>query len=654
MYKLCVFAGTSEGRTLIERLAGRGLHITAHVATEYGQVVLGTHRDVEVRSGALPRAEMPRALREGKYDLVVDATHPYAEHITESIRMACEETGIPCIRLLRESTASEDDGVFVADTGECVRFLLGTTGSILLTTGSKTLPEYCARPELRERIYARVLPMASSLEICAECGVAPDHIIAMQGPFDEELNVAMLRSKNAAWMVTKDTGSAGGYADKIRAARRAGARAVIIGRPPQHPGLTLEETLGRIEERFALPPAPKRVILAGIGVGSEDSRTLGVLRAVAEADCVIGARRMLESVDTAGKRTRTAILAKDIAEIVRTDPGRTFAVLFSGDTGFYSGTKSLLRALDDNVTAEVLPGIGSLSWFCARLGRPWEDVRAVSLHGRNCDIVREVRENPAVFTLLGGDTGAREALERLDKAGLGALTAHVGENLGYGDERITTGTVSQLLGETFGTLCVLLVENDGYADTCVTYGLPDEAFERDKVPMTKEEVRSVCVSKLALTRGAVVYDVGSGSGSVSVECARVAAHGKVYAIEQKESAIALTARNAAKFGLVNLEVVPGTAPEALEPLEPPTHAFIGGSSGNLRQITQLLLAKNPRVRIVATAVTLETVAELTELCGEFEYADVAEVQVNKPRKVGRYHLSNAQNPVYIFTFQHRK
>ena len=329
-------------------------------------------------------------------------------------------------------------------------------------------------------------------------------------------------------------------------------------------------------------------------------------------------------------------------------------VLFSGDTGFYSGTKSLLKALDKDVTVEILPGIGSLAWFCARLRRPWEDVRAVSLHGRNCDLVREVRENPAVFTLLGGDTGAKEALERLKKAGLGDLRAYVGENLGYADERISSGTVAKLLEGEYGSLCVLLVENDRYEDTCVTYGLPDEAFDRDKVPMTKEEVRSVCVSKLALTRGAVVYDVGSGSGSVSVECARVASRGKVYAIEQKDSAIALTKQNADKFGLVNLEVVPGTAPEALIPLEAPTHAFIGGSSGNLRQITDLLLEKNPGVRIVATAVTLETVAELTDLCNEFEYSDIAEVQVNKPRKVGRYHLSNAQNPVYIFTFQHKK
>ncbi len=654
MYKLGVFAGTADGRELIERLTGRGLSITAFVATEYGQVTLGEHPDVEVRSGALPRSEMPGALREAAFDLVVDATHPYAEHITESIRLACEATGIECLRLLRESTAANDDGVFVEDTEACVRFLASTTGNILLTTGSKTLSQYGAEEKVRSRVYARVLPMMSSLQSCAESGIAPDHIIAMQGPFDEELNTAMLRAVKAAWMVTKDTGSVGGYADKIAAAKKAGARVVIIGRPPETPGLSFAETLSAVETRFSLPAPKKHVVMAGIGMGSADTRTLGMLRAVSEAECVIGARRMVQSVDTTGKRVCEAVMAKDIAAVIRGGAERNYAVLLSGDTGFYSGAKSLLKELGDEFDTEVMPGIGSLSYFCSRLRRPWEDVRAVSLHGRRCDIVREVRDNAAVFSLLGGDTGAREALERLCAAGLGHVRVFIGENLGYPEERITAGTAEELRSAEFGPLCVLLAENDTAASAPVTYGLPDEAFDRDKVPMTKEEVRSVCVSKLALSRGAVVYDVGSGSGSVSVECALVANRGTVYAIEQKDTAIELTRRNAEKFGLKNLEVVPGTAPDALADLPAPTHAFIGGSSGNLKEIIEVLLAKNPAVRIVVTAVTLETLSELTALTKEFSTADCVELQVNKPRTVGRYHLFNAQNPVYIFTFQYRK
>ena len=654
MYKLCVFAGTADGRELIERLTGRGVSITAYVATEYGRVALGEYPDVEVRAGGLPRAEMPGVFRAERFDLVVDATHPYAEHITESIRLACEETGTELIRLLRESTADAEDGVFVEDTAECIRFLTGTEGNILLTTGSKTVPEYCAAPGLRERIWARLLPLPSSLESCREGGLEPSHILAMQGPFTEELNTAMLRFVNAKWLVTKDTGSAGGYADKIAAARAAGAKAVIIGRPAEREGLSGAETLSAVERKFALAPARKKVIMAGIGMGSEDTRTLGVLRAVAEAECVIGARRMVQSVDTTGKRVCEAVLARDIAAIVREGSERVYTVLLSGDTGFYSGAKSLLRELGDETDNEVLPGIGSLTYFCARLKRPWENVRAISLHGRRCDFVREVRYNAAVFSLLGGEVGAKEALRMLADAGLGGVTVHIGENLGYPEERIVSGTAEELLDREFAPLCVLLAENARADDEPVTYGLPDEAFDRDKVPMTKEEVRGVCVSKLALGRGSVVYDVGSGSGSVSVECALVASRGKVYAIEQKESAIELTGRNAEKFGLINLEVVPGTAPEALVPLPAPTHAFIGGSSGNMREIVDLLLEKNPKVRIVATAVTLETLSELTELLKEFEIAECVELQVNRPRTVGRYHLFNAQNPVYIFTFQYRK
>lgn len=653
MCKVCVFAGTSEGRELIENLAGRGAEITACVATEYGEVLLGEHPDVRVLAGRMDESEMAALMRREAFDVVVDATHPYADVVTENIAAACREAGAPYLRLLRESSLAASDGVFVPDVAACAAYLEGTQGNILLTTGSKQLPAFCGDAALRSRIYARVLPMQASLQTCANCGIAPDHIIAMQGPFDEELNLAMLRATKARYMVTKDTGSAGGYGAKIAAARRAGAQAVVIGRPPQREGLSPAELMRELEARLHLNPPRKRVALVGVGMGSPETRTLGMERAVREADCLIGARRMLESVDSMGKRCHTAVAAQEIARIIREDPGRRFAVLLSGDTGFYSGARGLLDVLTGE-DVEVLPGIGSLQYFCARLGRPWQDVRAVSLHGRECDLAREVRSHAAVFALVGGDGGARRALERLHEAGLSDLTAHVGERLGYPDERIRSGAVGALRGESFDPLSVLLVENGRSGEFVVTHGLPDEAFDRDETPMTKSEVRSISLSKLQLTQGAIVYDVGSGSGSVSVEAAMQAFQGSVYAIEMKERAIALTRRNAEKFGLTNLEVVPGSAPEVLEPLPAPTHAFIGGSTGNLRGIVDCLLQKNPGVRIVANAVTLETVAELTELCKRFEISDIAEVSVAKPRVLGRYHLMTAQNPVYIFTMQHEK
>lgn len=650
MSEICVFAGTSEGRRLVEMLCGRGLKMTVCVATEYGEVLLGAHADVEIRAGRMDQSEMEHMLRSHACEMVVDATHPYADRATENIEAACRAAQKEYLRLARSSDSADADGVFVENAHACVEYLQSTRGDILLTTGSKELPVFAP---LGERLHARVLPMQESLKICADCGIAPDHIIAMQGPFDEEMNIAMLKATHARFLVTKDTGGAGGYGAKISAAKKVGAQAVIIGRPAQRAGVGLEEAVRQIERRFALAPARKKVALVGIGMGDVQTRTLGMERAVGEADCLIGAKRMLEAVPMGEAHRHTAVLSGEIAACIRSSAYKSYAVLLSGDTGFYSGAKALIEELKD-MEVEVLPGIGSLQYFCARLKRPWEDVYPLSLHGRDCNFEAEVRSHSAVFALVGGADGVQQALERLNSAELGHLKVHVGQRLGYPDEKIVHGTVNELLNACFDPLSVLLVENPGWKDAVVTHGLPDEAFLRDETPMTKSEVRAVSLSKLALSRGAVVYDVGSGSGSVSVECALQAEKGRVYAIEMKEKALALTKRNAERFHLANLELVQGSAPEALAGLPAPTHAFIGGSGGNMGEIIACLLEKNPHVRIVVNTVTLETLAELIEISKTFDFCDIAEISVHAPRKLGRYRLMNAQNPVFIFTLQNFK
>ena len=651
MRKICIFAGTTEGRKLIELLQGRGVQIAACAATEYGGDLVKGLEAVSVHIGRMNAEEMVDFFAAGQFELVVDATHPYADLATENIRSACEQTNTEYFRLQRESGAENADGVWVSDVSACVEYLKNTKGNVFLTTGSKDLPLFCEDEALRERIYARVLPMQSSLDICTACGIARERIIAMQGPFDEELNAAMFRTANAKYIVTKDTGSAGGYADKIRAAQKIGAQAVIIGRPQQVEGREFEELAELLEEKLSLMPLAKKVSLVGIGMGDAESRTVGMERVLHEADCIIGAKRMLESVDTAGKDCHAAILAKEIVQIIHADKQhRRFAVLLSGDTGFYSGAKKLIEALD-GMDVDVLPGVGSLSYFCARLHRSWEDVRPISLHGRECDLIGEVRRNAAVFSLLGGTDGAKNALQRLCTAGFDHLTVHIGEKLGYADEKISSGSVQELIEHEYDPLSVMLIENPDSAGFVVTHGLEDDAFERDEVPMTKAEIRSISLSKLRLPQEAVAYDVGSGSGSVSVEMAMQAFRGTVYAIEMKDNAVALTQKNKEKFSLMNLKVIHGKAPEALNDLPAPTHAFIGGSSGSMKGIIDCLLKKNPHVRIVINAVTLETVSELTELSKAFDYCDIAEVSVAKPRVLGRYRLMTAHNPVYIFTLQ---
>ncbi|MBR3504304.1 MAG: precorrin-6A reductase [Clostridia bacterium] len=652
MCNICIFAGTSEGRRLVQRLSGRGARLTVCVATAYGEDLMGASEGVRVLAGRMDAGQMEALFRSERFDAVVDATHPYADRATENIAAACEAAGVQYLRLLRASSADEADGVFVKDVAACVQYLRGTEGPVLLTTGSKELPAFCADEALRSRLCARVLPTAASLQTCLDCGLAPDRIIAMQGPFDEEMNLATLRAVKARFLVTKDTGSAGGYEAKIRAAMKASAQAVIIGRPPQREGFSLEEITAKLEARFNLFPIPKKVTLAGVGMGDAGTRTLALEEALREADCLIGAKRMLEAVDCAGKRVCAAYMPKDVGRLIREDQeSRRFVVLLSGDTGFYSGAKGLLEELRD-MEVTVLPGISSLQYFCAKLGRPWEDVFSISLHGREGDLARAVREHPAVFALVGGEDGAKKALSRLVEAGLGGVSAAVGERLGYPDERIARGPASELAEGRYDSLSVILAENPLGGRAPLAVGLPEDAFDRDETPMTKSEVRAVSISKLALKRDAVVYDVGSGSGSVTVEAALLAS--RVYAVEMKPQAVALTRRNAIKFHLENVAVIEGKAPDALESLPPPTHAFIGGSSGSMRGIVECLLRKNPSVRIVANAVTLESVAELSEIAKEFTHSDISEIAVSKPRQLGRYRLMTAQNPVYVFAMWNEK
>ena len=654
MYKLCVFAGTTEGRRLVELLADAPVEVTACVATEYGEALLTPRERLTVSHRRLTEEEMEALLAQERFDLVVDATHPYAAEVTENIARACRGVGVEYLRLLREADALPEGAVYFPDTEAAVNWLAGTEGNILLTTGSKELAKYAALPGFARRVCARVLPMEASLSACRAAGLGPDRIIAMQGPFSREMNAALLRAVSAKYLVTKDTGETGGFGEKAAAARDAGAVLVVVGRPAQREGLGFEETAGLLCRRFGLHVRPQ-VALVGIGPGSTGGMTVEARLAIREADCLIGARRMLEAARETGQTVCEAVAPDDILRCIRERQGvRRFAVVLSGDTGFFSGARRLLPLLKDCET-RVLPGLSSMQVLCARLGTSYEDVVPVSLHGRDVDIVPDVARHRRVFALVGGPEGAAELCSTLTAAGLGAVRVSVGELLGCPEERLTAGTAAELAGKTFAPLSVLLIENENARP--FTPGLPDDAFQRgEAVPMTKREVRCCALSHLALTAEAVCWDVGAGTGSVSIEMALLARKGRVYAIEKSENALALLAENRRSFHVSNLEIVPGRAPEACRELPAPTHVFIGGSTGSLREIVALVLEKNPNARLVLTAVTLESVAEMDRLIKEFHFTDtdVTCLNVSCARELGPYHLMTAQNPVYLFTLQRRR
>lgn len=654
MSKICIFGGTTEGRKLAEFLSGQPCDVMVCVATDYGQTLLPEAEHVSVSARRLPVGEIVSLLTEHRFDLVIDATHPYAQSITKSIARACRETGTPRWRLLRGASGVSPEHTYVETVSDAAAFLSGTEGNILLTTGSKELAGFSQLPGFSERVWARVLPLQSSLDACAQAGLPASHIFAMQGPFSEAMNTAMLRTIGAQYLVTKDGGAPGGFEEKESAAKSAGARLVVIGRPPEEEGLSLSKTISALCARFGFAPKPE-VFIAGIGPGSEALQTQEVRAAIRRADCLIGARRMLDAVAGPQQLTIDAIAPETIASHIAQHPEcGVFCVVMSGDTGFYSGTKKLLPLLKA-CRVQVLPGLSSMSYLCARLGVSYEDAVPVSLHGRDFDIAREVRRRKKVFTLVGGDGGMQALCERLTQAGLGHVRIAVGERLSYPDEAITRGTAQELRSHTFDKLSAALIENDT-PNEIVTPGLPDEAFLRNLepgklVPMTKSEVRSICLSKLRLTPNAVCWDVGAGTGSVSIEMARLCADGTVYAIEKNEQALALLEKNRESFSASNMQIIPGLAPEACRDLPAPTHAFLGGTSGSVRDILALLLEKNPHVCIVATAVTLESVSALSACMEDFEAAECVSVQVSKAAALGQYHLMQAQNPVYIFTLQ---
>ena len=194
MYKICVFAGTTEGRELVEYLSSQPISVTACVATEYGETLLSPAANLTISAKRLTAEEMEALFAAERFELVIDATHPYASVVTENICAACTATGTEYLRLLRSGAAAIEDAVFVSDIAGAVEYLNTVDGNIMLTTGSKELIKFVSIRDFENRIFARVLPMEESLRLCQEAGMKNAHILAMQGPFSKEMNVATINS----------------------------------------------------------------------------------------------------------------------------------------------------------------------------------------------------------------------------------------------------------------------------------------------------------------------------------------------------------------------------------------------------------------------------------------------------------------------------
>lgn len=672
--KLVIFGGTTEGRVLAEKAAALQIPVTVSVSTEYGAELLTESDFLTVHQGNLTEEKMEQFLLSQKAELCMDATHPYAELVTKNIRKACEKLFLPYVRILRNEEAADagEDRVSVKSVEEAVSFLQETEGNIFIATGSKELEKYTQLPGFGERCTARILPSEEAIAKAVSLGFAGKHLIAMQGPFSEALNEAMLKSTESRFFVTKSSGKEGGFAEKCRAAKAAGATLIVVERPQaEHPEegaktagwtiMTLPEACQFLEglaDGITGKETIREVYLVGMGPGRASLLSAETCQVLKFCEVLIGSERMIREarqVLTEDKPCFPSVRKEEIAAYLKEHSSiKKAAILYSGDVGFSSGARGMEELLKEECRVIRLPGISSPVYFLSALGLSMEEVVLVSCHGKELDLIPLLLEGKKVCALLGGRSQLSDLCESLFLYGLSDVVITAGERLSYPEERICKGGPEDFTGKETDSLTIVLLERtESGTDRRSLPGLPDAAFCRAKVPMTKEEIRILSLAKLNLKRDSVVYDIGSGSGSVGIEAALFAAEGKVYAIEKKEAAYALTGENARKFKASNLLQVKGEAPEALQELPAPTHVFIGGSSGRLPEIIEAVLQKNDRARIVMNAITLETLETLLKLKKENPHCrnmELIQVQITRVKELYVYHLTESENPVWIAAF----
>lgn len=412
----------------------------------------------------------------------------------------------------------------------------------------------------------------------------------------------------------------------------------------------------------------RNVTIIGAGPGNPDLLSRAALDAIDIADVVIGAHRALAGIDVPPDVVRCELVktADIVAELTDAASWQRAVVVMTGDVGLFSGARRLVEALsgDAQVDVRVIPGISSASYLAARLARPWQDWRFASAHGVACDIVAEAERSGELFLATSGGEDPSRLSGELVQAGFGDARVTVAERLSYPEERITCATASEIAGQTFDDLNVMLIEFAGSAGSpagssasraassrwpYASSGIPDELFIRGDVPMTKQEVRAVALAKLRLTATDTVWDVGAGTGSVSIEAALVARAGSVWAVERNAAGVRLIRENADAFGCGNVHAVPGVAPEALAKLPVPDAVFVGGSAGELPSIVEAALEKNSQVRLCVPCVTVETLTEACALLSgsRFKGFEACQVSAARAEAVGLHHLMKAQNPVFL-------
>ena len=398
-----------------------------------------------------------------------------------------------------------------------------------------------------------------------------------------------------------------------------------------------------------------KVYLLGAGPGDREYILPKAVSLMKEAKGIIGAERILPVLSKLTGRQEGLYPFHKIDDTLDTaqqllEEGDV-AIAVSGDPLLYSFFKTIKnRKPEWNI--EVIPGIGSLQMLGALLGQTMEDAAIVSVHGRQKtkgSIALTVKEHEKTFFLCSKEQGPAWLSHIMLEYGMEEVTVYAGANLSYEDQILISGSPKEMAEREMPGLSVAMILNPEPQKVKQQAFLKDEDFVRGKTPMTKEEIRAIILMKLGITPDSVVWDIGAGTGSISIECARQCPYGEVHGVEKSSEAVELMKKNKEKFGTDQLFIYQGTAMEVIPKLPMPDIVFIGGSGGELKKILRYIAGMDMQIKVVITAVTLETVAE----CGRNleiydDHYQVTQITAGRSRKIGSYHIMDTNNPVMIF------
>ena len=374
----------------------------------------------------------------------------------------------------------------------------------------------------------------------------------------------------------------------------------------------------------------KNINLIGIGLGNPDLLTKAAISAIERSAVIIGAKRIIESVkeDFPDKIYFIEYNTEKIIDIIKENIDLEIAVVFSGDISLFSGSLKLFDRLKVSIQDEIafktcnintFPGISSISYLCAKSNIDISKVKILSFHGKEELLYHNIHSNEYTFIITSKADGVKEICKKLIEMDISDLNC-------------------------------MIISNPA-ADKSISIGLPDEAFERDKVPITKSEVRAVIMSKLDICPDSICYDIGAGSGSVTIEMSRLAYEGKVYAIEKNPLAVELIKKNIHNFSAENIELIHAKAPDGLDNILEADKIFIGGSSGELISMMEMVFTSKRHPTIVISAITMETISQITDIVKIAKQkgydTEITAVNVSKSKEVGPYNMMMAQNMVFI-------